>query len=93
MIPYNEPMSGSFESDIGPVGGGSGFYREISSTQREQIQAAGKQFVKETNSESCLVVIGRIIGREIRGSRQNGAYCAAVRNVSNFPRRRHHQSR
>jgi Serine dehydrogenase proteinase len=85
MIPYNEPMSGSLGSDAGPVGGSSGFYREVSSAQREQIQAAGKQFVKETNGEHCLVVIGRIVGRGDPGEATEKRILRCCENRFKFP--------
>jgi hypothetical protein len=79
-------MSGGVDPDIGPVGGGSGFYREISSTQREQIQAAGKQFVKEANSENCLVIIGRIIGRGDPGESTERRIQRCCENRFRFPK-------
>jgi serine dehydrogenase proteinase len=85
MIPENGPMSGGLEADIGPMGGGSGFYREIAPTQREQIQAAGKQFRKETNGENCLIVAGRIIGRGDQGESTERRIQRCCENLFGFP--------
>lgn len=86
MIPNDVPVSGSFEPNTGPVAGSSGFYREISSTQREQIQAAGRQFVKETSGQNCLVVVGRILGRGDPGESTERRIQRCCEKLFGFPK-------
>jgi hypothetical protein len=69
-ISANGPIAGA----DGPNGGfgladsGSFYYREIDSSQRMTIHAAGRRFAELSGGGPCLLLIGRLIGQGDPGS-------------------------
>jgi Serine dehydrogenase proteinase len=63
-ISPNVPIAGADRSNgLGLADGASFYYRDIDSSQRKAIQAAGRRFTELTGGNPCLLLLGRLLGQ------------------------------
>jgi hypothetical protein len=71
---------------LGLAGTGSSYYRETDPVQRRRIQAEGRRFVELTGGETCLVLIGRLLGMGDPGMSTEQRVQAACQQRFGYPK-------
>jgi hypothetical protein len=86
-ISPNAPIAGAVGSNgLGLADGASFYYRDIDSSQRKAIQAAGRRFAELTGGHPCLLLIGRLLGQDDPGDSTERRVQRACQELFGFPR-------